>query len=323
MEDLSLPKLALKLQTEADAYEFLEGLRWGDKPVCPHCGEDERRPYFLKPANGKDRRTTRGTSSQRRVWKCASCRKQFSATTNTVFHGTHIPLRTWLLIIFDACSSKNGISAREVERKYGLTAKSAWFAMHRLREAMKKKPLAELLTGRVVSDETWIGGKPSNRHGHDPSKHMQGEHDKTSVQTLVSRETGEARSRVVPDVTGENLRHALATHTDPKRTHLQTDSHFAYRGIARELRFASHATVDHSKGEYVKGDVTTNPAEGFFSQLKRSLDGTHHHVSREHLHRYLAEFDYRYSTRFMTDSERMARTIGQTAGRRLTYRETR
>jgi hypothetical protein len=188
---------------------------------------------------------------------------------------------------------------------------------------MKKQPLSGLLTGRVVSDETWYGGKPANRHGHDPSKHTPGQTDKTTIQSLVSRETGEVRSRVVPDVTGENLRQALATHTDPKRTHLQTDSHFAYRPIAGELGFASHETVDHSKAEYVRGDVSTNVAEGYFSQLKRSLDGTHHHVSREHLERYLAEFDYRYSTRFLSDSERMTDTMRHVAGRRLTYRETR
>ena len=124
-------------------------------------------------------------------------------------------------------------------------------------------------------------------------------------------------------MTGENLRHALATHTDPSRTHLQTDSAPAYRKLAAELGFASHESVDHAGLEYVRGDVTTKHAEGYFSQLKRSLDGTHHHVSREHLGRYLSEFDSRYSTRFLSDTDRMRRTIGQAAGRRLMYRHAR
>jgi transposase-like protein len=321
--ELSIPALADRIASEADAYEFLEELRWDGKPVCPHCGESERRPYFLKPANGSTRKTRTGSVSERRVWKCAACRKQFSVLTGTIFHGSKIPVRTWLFVVFEMCASKNGVAAREIERKYGMQPKSAWQMLHRIREAMKKQPLAGLLTGRVVSDETFYGGKPSNRHGHDPSKHVQGTTDKTPIQALVSRETGEVRSRVVPDVTGENLRAALATHTDPKRTHLHTDSHMPYRRLASELGFASHETVDHSRLEYVRGDVTTNHAEGYFSQLKRSLDGTHHHVSREHLSRYLGEFDFRYSTCKVSDTERMRRTMGQVAGRRLTYRETR
>jgi transposase-like protein len=324
--ELSIPTLADNLRTEADAYEFLEGLRWGGKPVCPHCGERDRKPYFLKPRDGSSRATRTGTRSERRVWKCAACRKQFSVLTGTIFHGSKVPVRTWLFVVFEMCSSKNGVSAREIERKYELTPKTAWFVCHRIREAMKKRPLADLLTGRVVSDETWYGGKPANRHGHDPKKNdarMQpGGTDKTPIQALVSRETGEVRSRVVPDVTGDNLRWALTTHTRPAETELHTDQHFAYRKIARDFGFKAHAAVDHSAGEYVRGDVSTNAAENFFSQLKRSLDGTHHHVSREHLPRYLAEFDYRHSTRRMSDSQRMAQTLRQCGGRRLSYRDT-
>ena len=320
--EFSVPALADRIRTEADAYEFLEELRWNGTPVCPHCGEKDRKPYFLAPKNG-GRKTNRGKVSERRVWKCAACRKQFSVLTGTIFHGSHIPIRTWIFVVYEMCASKNGVNAREIERKYELTPKSAWYALHRIREAMKKQPLAGLLSGAVVSDETFYGGKPSNRHGHDPSKRMQGQSDKTPIQALVSRETGEVRSRVVPDVTGENLRHALATHTDPRRTDLHTDQHFAYRKLAGELRFAGHRTVDHSKGEYVKDGATTNHAENFFSQLKRSLDGTHHHVSREHLPRYLAEFDYRFTTRELSDSARTTDVIRRVGGKRLTYRETR
>jgi transposase-like protein len=314
---LNVLDLADRLRTEADAYLFLEELRWGDRPVCPHCGSI-RKPYFLKPKDGNSRKTRTGSSSQRRIWKCSDCRRQFSVLTGTIFHGSKVPVRTWVFVIFDMASSKNGVSAREIERKYGLTAKTAWFMLHRIREAMKREPLAGLLSGRVVADETWIGGKPSNRHGHDPSKHMQGESDKVPVMALVSRETGEVRSQVIPNVRGATLRSVLHEHVDPAMTHLHTDGSRGYKLIGGD--FASHGAVDHAAREYVRGDVSTNQAEAFFSQLKRSIDGTHHHVSRAHLPRYLAEFDFRYSTRFDTDTERMARIIGRAGGRRLTYR---
>jgi transposase-like protein len=319
MEGTSVLALADRLRTEADAYEFLEELRWGDKPICPHCGTDGR-PYFLTPKNGESRKTRTGSESQRRVWKCSNpeCRRQFSVLTGTVFHGTKIPVRTWVFVIFDMCASKNGLSAREVERKYDLTPKSAWHMLHRLREAMKTDPLAGLLSGRVVADETRYGGTPKNRHGHRYHQGGQGISDKAVVMALVSRETGEVRSQVIPTVSGENLRRVLDRHLDRSTTHLHTDEARHYRNINEG--FASHSTVNHSIGEYVRDDVSTNQAETFFSQLKRSLDGTHHHVSKEHLHRYLTEFDWRFSTREQSDTQRMAQLVRSVGGRRLAYR---
>ena len=316
---ISVLKLADQLRTEADAYKYLEQLRWGDRPVCPHCGS-VRTPYFLNPENGESRKTRTGSASQRRVWKCADCRKQFSVLTGTIFHGTKIPMRTWVFVIFEMASSKNGVSAREIERKYDLTPKTAWFLLHRIREAMKREPMAGLLSGRVVADETWYGGKPKNRHGHDPKKHIQGmrDGDKVPIMSLISRETGEVRSHVLNDVKPGNLRAVLHEHTDPQTTHLHTDTTLAYRSIGRD--FASHDAVNHNVREWVRGDVSTNQAESYFAQLKRSLDGTHHHVSRVHLHRYVAEFDFRFSTCKQTDTDRTMRIVGQTAGRRLTYR---
>jgi len=319
VDEINIVSLAEKIPTEADAYRFLEDLRWNGEPVCPHCGS-VRKPYFLKPANGKTRKTRTGSASERRVWKCADCRKQFSVLTGTIFHGTKIPVRKWVFVIFEMCSSKNGVAAREIQRKYDLTEKSAWFMLHRIREAMKREPMAGLLSGRVVADETWIGGKPSNRHGHDPKKNMPGigHSDKQPIMTLISRETGEVRSQAIPNVSAPNLRSVLAENVDPGETHLYTDAALAYRRMAKE--FGDHSYVDHSKGEYVRGDVSTNQAEAFFSQLKRSLDGTHHHVSREHLGRYLAEFDFRFSTNKESDTARMQRLLGQVRGRRLSYR---
>lgn len=324
MEALSIPALANKVQTEADAYVFMERLRWGadnEGLRCPHCDHD--RAYFLKPANGVNRKTRTGMASERRVWKCASCRRQFSVLTGTVFHGTKVPLRTWLFVVFQMCSSKNGVSAREIERTYNLTPKTAWFVLHRIREAMTAGPLAAMLTGTVQADETFIGGKLKNKHQQGKArpkygKGVKGTDNKTAVLSLVHPQTGEVRSRVVPDVTGASLRKAIAEQVDMPNATLHTDGAMAYRPIGREM--AAHEYVDHEAHEYVRGEVTTNHAEGYFSQLKRSLDGTHHHVSREHLPRYLAEFDYRYSTRKMSDTERTADLFGRVAGKRLTYR---
>jgi transposase-like protein len=317
---INVLKLADELRTEGDAYLYLEGMRWGDTPICPHCGS-VRKHYFLKPSNGTSRKTRNGSPSERRVWKCADCRKQFTVLTGTIFHGTKIPVRTWLFVIFEMCSSKNGVAAREIERKYDLTAKSAWFMLHRIREAMRRDPIAGLLSGRIVADETWFGGKPSNRHGHRSAKkkRLQGQTDKTPIVALISRETGEVRSRAIPNIRRETLRGALIEQVDLAESHLHTDALDAYKQLAGE--FGAHSFVEHSKGEYVSGDVSTNQAETYFSQLKRSIDGTHHHVSREHLDRYLAEFDFRYTTCKDSDTERMGALVDRVAGRRLMYRQ--
>jgi transposase-like protein len=319
-QELPIPQLTAMVPTEADAYLLLERLRWDGQPVCPLCGSAGPH-YFLKPANGVSRKTRTGHLSQRRVWKCKDCRRQFSVLTGTVFHGSKIPVRTWLLVIFEMCSSKNGVSAREIERKYDLTAKTAWFMLHRIREAMKRDPLAGLLRGTVISDETWIGGAPGNRHRDDPREQVRvsGTTDKTPILSLVHYETREVRSRVVPSVDGTTLRAAIAEDVDGARTELWTDSAKPYTVVAKDMR--SHETVDHEAGQYVRhGGVTTNMAEGYFSQLKRSIDGTHHHVSKEHLDRYLAQFDFLYTLCKLTDSLRMRALIRNAGGRRLTYK---
>lgn len=317
MEKISVLALAERITTEADAYRFIEDLRWHGTPVCPHCGGTER-ISFIKPANGVSRKTRTGSISERRVWFCGPCRKQFTVLVGTIFHGTKISLRKWLFVIFEMCASKNGVAAREIERKYELTGKTAWFMLHRIREAMKAGPLAEMMSGVIVADETYIGGAEKNKHAHKRNPNAGGGVGKVAVFTLINKHTGEARSRVVPDVTGANLAKIMNDHVIPSQSLLYTDKASVYPPIGRQ--FVAHESVDHGSGEYVRGDVTTNMAENFFSQLKRSIDGTHHHVSREHLDRYLHEFDYRYTTRDMSDTERMRRLFSRLAGRRLTYR---
>ena len=314
---MSLPKIAQRIPDEPAAYEFLEELRWHGRPVCPHCGSIGEH-YFLKPRKGT-RQTMSGNVSYRRLWKCRDCREQFSVLTGTVMHGSHIPVRTWVMVIFEMVSSKNGIAAREVERKYGLSPKSAWFMLHRLREGMRRDPVASLFSGPVVVDETWIGGEPKNRHANKRVGSKQGVTDKTPVVSLIDAETGEVRSKVVADVAGSTLRSVISEQVEMARSVLHSDGAHPYKAIGRDM--AGHFAVDHSAGQYVMaGSNGTNKAENYFSQLKRSIDGTHHHVSREHLDRYLAEFDFRYSTRDETDGARMERLMQRVSGRRLSYR---
>jgi transposase-like protein len=324
MERISVTSLANKIGTEADAYKLLEDMRWGKDgdPVCPHC-DYKGGAYFIRPLNGTSRNTRHGTPTQRRLWCCRVCRKQFSVLTGTIFHGSHIPVRTWLFVLFEMTANKNGISAREIERKYDLTAKSAWFMTQRIREAMKREPLVGMLRGTIIADETFIGGKPRNKHQQGKpirqgGRGRAGHAHMTSVLSLVNKETGEVRSHVVADVTGATLAKAINEQVDPAASVLHTDSYKPYIALGRD--FQAHETVDHSHHEYVRGDVTTNHAEGYFSQLKRSIDGTHHRVSTTHLPRYLAEFDFRYSTRKITDTERLVKLVNRVQGRRLSYK---
>ena len=306
---LNLATLAKHLTDEAAAWELVESIRWPSGPICPHCHNTDKH-YFLEPQSGY-RETSTGKRTYRRVWKCASCRKQFSVLVGTVFHGSHIPLSKWLLGIHMMCAGKNGVAAHELHRQLGVTYKTAWFMAHRIRYAMSRSPLGDRLTGTIEADETYIGGKRRGDRRGRPG----GASHKTPVVSLVQRD-GEVRSTVVADVTGATLGSILKEHVDPDAV-LMTDEYAAYKSPAQG--FAAHHTVNHSLGEYDRGTVTSNTVEGYFSQLKRSIDGTHHHVSRDHLHRYLGEFDYRYSTRKTTDGERTAKTIRQAAGRRLTY----
>jgi transposase-like protein len=314
---LTMVELIDRLDTEADAYQFLEELRWPTaEPDCPHCGHVGA--TFIVPANGLSRRTTSGTMSERRVWRCRSCRQQFSVLTGSALHGTKIPVRTWVFVIFEMCASKNGISAREIERKYGLGCpRSAWFMLHRIREAMATDAVVDAMRGVIVADETFIGGLAKNRHERDRPGHG-GHSTNTPVLSLVNRATGEIRSRVIPDVTGATLRQAIEAHVELLGSELHTDAWRGYRQVG--ARFDTHAYVDHSAGEYARGGVSTNVVENYFSQLKRSLDGTHHHVSAQHLGRYLAEFDFRYSTTTTSDGHRMRTLLGRVGGRRLTYK---
>ncbi len=318
MECMNLSTLAKHLHDEDAAWAYLENIRWPTGPICPHCGSVNH-AYYLAPKSGT-RTTKTGKVSYRRLWKCADCRQQFSVLVGTIFEDSHIPLSKWLLAYHLMCAGKNGVAALELSRTLGIAYSSAWFMCHRIRFALAPTGASqEQLRGTVEADETYIGGKAKGKRGR-------GAANKTPVVTLIER-GADASSQVVTNVTGENVKAILSKQVESDAV-LMTDSYPIYDKPGQA--FAAHHTVDHGKKEYARTQgegetairVHINTAEGFFSQLKRSIDGTYHHVSAEHLHRYLAEFDYRYNTRKVNDGERTTRAIRQTAGKRLQYRNT-
>lgn len=318
MTKTTITSLAKEISDEDAAYRFLEKMRWPEKPVCPHCGSLNDH-YFLKP-RADARKTRTGNPTPRRLWKCKDCRTQFSVTTGTVMHGSKISLRIWLFVIFEMCANKNGIAAREIERKYGIASRSAWFMTQRIREAMATDPTGKL-SGTIVADETYVGGDPRNWHKNDPRRAKQGRSTvKTPVVALIEAESGEVRAQVVTNVTGPRIRQIIRDNVDLTNSTLHTDAAPVYDVIGRKM--AGHYAVNHRAGQYItEMSDGTNKAENFFSQLKRSIDGTHHSVSKEHLGRYLAEFVFRHSTCEDTDTARMGALVDLLGGRRLTYKK--
>ena len=284
----------------------LETIRWPDGPFCPYCGSFDR----VKP-------TTTPPKAKGGGWQhCQDCRRKFTVRVGAIFHRSHVPLHKWLLGFRLMAGSKKGFSAHQMHRTLNVDYKTAWFLEHRIRECMKDDIGDDPLGGPekyVEADETFVGGKAKNRAYKKPAP-------KQAVVALVERK-GRVRSRVVADVTADDLRPILEAGID-KASDLRTDESGVYWKIGE--KFASHKTVNHSAKEYVRGDAHTNTVEGFFSIFKRGIYGTYHHVSAAHLHRYLAEFDFRYSYRIklgFDDVTRATLAIQGAAGRRLLYRQ--
>lgn len=300
--------------TDADkAREWLEAMLWPDGTVCPHCGVVGA-SYAL---HGKKQRAG--------LYRCKGCEQQFTVTVGTVMERSHIPLNKWLLALHLMVSSKKGMSAHQMHRMLGLTYKSAWFMMMRIREAMRDGKLGRLGgENKVVeADETYIGGKETNKHKSKRQPGMQGGGGKEAAFSIVERD-GRVRSFHVPKVTAKNLKPILEAHMD-KASYLMTDEASVYPGIAKATA-TGHGTVNHSIEEYVRGGFWhTNTVEGYFAILKRGIMGTYHHVSQEHLKRYLAEFDFRYNERIalgINDDDRMTKAAQGIVGKRVTYRRT-
>ena len=287
---------------EAAAYEKLESIIWPNGPVCVHCGRGDRIGLM------------KGNATRPGLYKCYACRKQFRATVGTVFEASHVPLHIWMQALFLMVSSKKGVSTHQLHRTLGVTLKSAWFMGHRLREAMKTTDTDKLggYGGTVEADETYVGRKAGTKIKKGPAS-------LNPVVALVERD-GRVRSFHVPNVNAANLRPILGKHiyTDTK---FQSDESPIYTHIGWNLQ--THGIVTHSAKEYVRGKDYTNTVEGFFSIVKRGVYGIYQHVSKAHLQRYLAEFDFRYSYRIKTgfdDMARMNKALTGIVGRRLTYR---
>ena len=303
-KDLTLVKIMRRFSTEKAARAYFERIRWPNGPVCPHCG-----------SAGKiyDRTPNARTRTREGLYKCGECEDTFTVTVGTVMEKTKIPLSKWLIGFYMMCASKTQVSALQLQRQLELGSyRTALFMCHRIRYALKDVSPSGQMGGEIEADETYIGGKAKGKgRGYKANK--------IAVVSLVER-NGNVRSAVAERVNGKMLDALLKRHVMPE-AHLNTDESPLYNKAGE--RFASHLRVNHSADEYSYYDYRsgryagTNTVEGFFGNMKRSLDGTHHQISRKHLHLYVAELDFKYNTRKVTDGERTVQGIGRIEGKRL------
>ena len=313
---MNLAELAAVVSDEEKAFEIVERLRWPNGAVCPHCGTVGRAKKLPSQRTKPSKKHPEGKPVHG-LWKCYACRKQFTVRVGSIFEDSPIPLGKWLLAIHLMCSSKKGISSNQLKRELGVSYQTAWFLTHRIRFAMGVDPLKSLLgTGAdaiVEIDETFVGGKVANNMHRNRTKAAG---RKTIVMTLVDRD-GDAVGVVVPDTRKETLEAVAKPIVDQSAT-IMTDGNPSYANL--DDYFHGHHAVDHNK-EFVRALIIhTNFAESYHSLLKRGLIGAFHHVSAEHLHRYVDEFSFRWNSRKESDGERTERAIRASEGKRLTYK---
>jgi len=294
---------AAHLHDEAAACAFIEARLWPEGPVCPKCGEIDNATKL------------QGKSTRPGVWKCKGCRKPFTVKVGTIFESSHIKLHIWLQAIVLMASSKKGFSANQLHRALGVQLNTAWFIMHRLRLAMAGGDFSMMGEdgGVVEADETYVGRVPGKQV-------KRGAGHKEMVFTLLDRKQG-VRSFHIAGDKFDGIKDALARNVAPEAVLMTDESNF-YKSIGK--CFADHQSVNHKAGEYSRGNgITTNTVEGFFSVFKRGMKGVYQHCSSDHLHRYLAEFDFRYNNRTavgVDDGQRAERLLAGVVGKRLTYK---
>jgi transposase-like protein len=299
-------EIPLACSNEAAAVEFLERKMWNGKPKCPHC--ESLRVYQMLDAKT-------GQRSKRFLWRCHDCHKQFTVRVGTVMEDSRIPLRHWCYAFWRAVTSKKGVAALEIKRHCQISYPSALFLMHRIRFAMTPKAgETPKLDGIVECDEVYIGGKP--RPGTGPHKVGRGT-AKQPVFGMVER-GGNIHRRVIADISGKTLKAAMAEYIAQSAT-IMTDEFPVYRKISKDFA-GGHHVVHHADKVYSKDGVSTNTAESSFAVLKRGIVGIYHAVSREHLHRYISEFDFRWNARKLNDGDRTVLVIQGAQGKRLPYR---
>jgi transposase-like protein len=298
-----------RFQNVEKAREWLEMQRWPQGPYCTHCGS-----FSVTGLSGRAHRPG--------VFQCNDCRQQFTVTTGSVMERSKIPLNKWLMAMHLMASSKKGYSAHQLHRTLGITYQSAWFLAHRIREAMANDTSGPIGgEGKTVEvDETYFGKVETPPKSKKPRRYpKKSPLSRRAVLSLVER-GGRSRTFHIEQATVANVRDVVVRNVS-RKSKLHTDESKLYVELGKE--FASHETVKHSAKEYVRGDVHTNTVEGFFSIFKRGMKGIYQHCGEAHLHRYVAEFDFRYSNRSglgVEDTERAAKIISQASGKRLTYR---
>ena len=292
---------------EEKAFAYLEGLLWTDGPLCPHCG-----------CNGRITKVKANPAKRIRLglWRCGDCKGQFTVKVGTVFEHARIPLHKMLQAVYLMTSSKKGFSAHQLHRALEVTYKTAWFLAHRIREAMRSGDLSPFGgNGSIVEiDETYIGRKAAM-----PVRRAY--HHKMKVLALVCRATGRSRAMVLDRVNQATVMPIVRANVELE-TRIVTDESAVYWPLKHEYQ---HAFVNHQIGEYGRGEVHSNTVEGYFSIFKRGMKGIYPHCGEKHLHRYLAEFDFRYSHRLglgFDDAERSVEALKGIAGKRLTYQRT-
>jgi transposase-like protein len=281
--------------------KFVAELRWPHGPECPEC--KGKKLSFL---------------STRRLWKCKACKKQFSVKVGTIFEDSALGLDKWLAAIWLIANAKNGISSYEIHRSIGITQKSAWHMLHRIRLAMQTGTFDKQLSGHVESDETFIGGKAKFMHASKRADRIQGRGTvgKTIVQGILER-GGHVRVNVVPDQKKGTLQNNVRKHVKPGSS-ISTDTLRSYVGLDSQY---IHGMVDHSAGVYVDGKVHTNGMENFWSLVKRCIKGTYVAVAPWHLFRYLDEETFRFNGRSGNDGDRFLNVVRQIVGKRLMFKE--
>lgn len=317
MSVLSQPQF----HSEPEAFKFLEGIVWANGVVCPHCGVIGGRVYDLSGVRGKPSKQSPEGAIRYGLKKCGECRKQFTVKVGTVFEHARMPLHKMLQAVHLITSSKKGISSHQLHRILEVQYKSAWFLAHRIREAMRSGDLAPLGAdgGIVEVDETFIGRLPG------VPKAKRGFHHKMKVLALLDRATGRCRTMVIDRVNAETLMPIVLKNVAREAT-VMTDEHYGYRHVSRY--FAGHGTTRHGIGQYVDYNdrtIHSNTVEGYFSIFKRGMKGVYQHCGEKHLHRYLAEFEFRYSNRIANGFDDRARAVAAIQGiigKRLLYRDS-
>lgn len=286
--------------TEEKCVEFLRKSKWANGEFCPYCGCQKLYAF----SNGK-------------TFKCSDCRKRFSIRVGTIFEDSKIPLQKWFMALYLLTSHKKGISSCQLAKDIGVTQKTAWFMLHRLRHASQTKAFNAPLKNNVECDETYVGGKEKNKHKDKKTPNTQGRNTKTKtpVVGLVER-GGEVRAMSVSDVKQNTMLRAIVENV-LIGSNLHTDEFRSYNGIEA---FYNHKVVQHSAGQYVDGDCHTNTIEGFWSLLKRGIFGIYHHVSRKHIDKYLNEFTFRYNSRKIAENRRFEMFCENCFGR-LMYKD--